>query len=297
MRVDSTPYFVLKDHLGSASVITDASGNTVGEQRYYPFGETRVTTGTIPTDKLFTGQREMAGLGIYHYGARFYSPYITQFSQPDSIVPDPYNPQSLNRYSYALNNPIRYTDPTGHRPCEDYQGSCLSEKQVTKIHKEKQEKIKKKNKEVKEKRDPDYVTLNVGGSIPGLGTLVSGQGVLTLDRYGNVYFGLGVAFGPEAPLGLSASLSAGFLDHWSNSLTPGNAVSDPPNQAETQQILSGGFANGTVCLIFCGGLTNSLSNLDNVGFEVLGIGVPQLSVGAGNSWHLIDFTDGETPIW
>ena len=44
--------------------------------------------------------------------------YITQFSQPDSIVPNLYNPQSLNRYSYALNNPIRYNDPSGHVVCE-----------------------------------------------------------------------------------------------------------------------------------------------------------------------------------
>jgi hypothetical protein len=36
----------------------------------YPFGETRLTTGVLNTDKLFTGQREQAGLGIYHYGAR-----------------------------------------------------------------------------------------------------------------------------------------------------------------------------------------------------------------------------------
>jgi hypothetical protein len=50
MRVDGTLYYVLKDHLGSASVVTDASGNEVGEQRYYPFGETRLTTGTISTD-------------------------------------------------------------------------------------------------------------------------------------------------------------------------------------------------------------------------------------------------------
>jgi hypothetical protein len=42
--------------------------------------------------------------------------YITQFSQPDSIVPDPYNPQDWNRYSYARNNPLRYTDPSGHFP-------------------------------------------------------------------------------------------------------------------------------------------------------------------------------------
>jgi len=75
----NTLYYILKDHLGSASVVTDAYGVEVGQQRYYPYGETRVTTGTIYTDKLFTGQREMAGLGIYHYGARFYSPYLNQF--------------------------------------------------------------------------------------------------------------------------------------------------------------------------------------------------------------------------
>lgn len=47
-------YYILKDQLGSASVVTDASGVTVGEQRYYPFGGTHVSTGTIYTDKLFT---------------------------------------------------------------------------------------------------------------------------------------------------------------------------------------------------------------------------------------------------
>lgn len=70
-------YFVLKDHLGSASVVTNKNGNILGEDRFYPFGETRFTTGTMYTDKLFTGQREMAGLGIYHYNARFYSPYLS----------------------------------------------------------------------------------------------------------------------------------------------------------------------------------------------------------------------------
>ncbi|MCI0561109.1 MAG: hypothetical protein MN733_21700, partial [Nitrososphaera sp.] len=71
--------YVLKDHLGSASVTTNAAGTTVGEDRFYPFGETRFTTGTMFTDKLFTGQREMAGLGIYHFGARFYSPKLGRF--------------------------------------------------------------------------------------------------------------------------------------------------------------------------------------------------------------------------
>ena len=59
MRINSTLYYTFKDHLGSASVTTDASGVTVGKERYYPYGETRFTTGSMYTDKLYTGQREM----------------------------------------------------------------------------------------------------------------------------------------------------------------------------------------------------------------------------------------------
>ncbi len=65
MRIGSTLYYVLKDHLGSASVVMNDTGTTVvGEARYYPFGGTRFTTGTMLTDKLFTGQRALAGLLI-----------------------------------------------------------------------------------------------------------------------------------------------------------------------------------------------------------------------------------------
>jgi RHS repeat-associated protein len=146
MRIDSTLYYILKDHLGSASVVTNASGVIVGEQRYYPFGETRLSTGTIFTDKLFTGQREMAGLGIYHYGARFYSPKLGKFLSADTIVPGYANPQSLNRFGYVTNNPLRYIDPNDHRQCEDYQGACLSETQITKIYTAEAQKIKGKSK-------------------------------------------------------------------------------------------------------------------------------------------------------
>ena len=49
----------------------------------------------------------------------------------DTIIPGYSNPQNLNRYSYVANDPLRYTDPTGHRACEDYGGSCLPERQIT----------------------------------------------------------------------------------------------------------------------------------------------------------------------
>ena len=107
-------YYVLGDQLGSASVVLDASGAITAQTRYYPFGETRVSTGTLPTDKLFTGQRAMEDLGIYYYGARFYSPSLGRFLSADTIVSGIGNSQAYDRYSYVLNNPIIYIDPTGH---------------------------------------------------------------------------------------------------------------------------------------------------------------------------------------
>lgn len=60
----------------------------------------------------------------YHSKDKFYSPYINQFISADTIVPNPADPQSWNRYSYVNNNPLRYTDPTGHMLDDgcDYEG-------------------------------------------------------------------------------------------------------------------------------------------------------------------------------
>jgi hypothetical protein len=49
------------------------------------------------------------------YKARFYSPYLNRFIQPDSLIPDAQNPQAWNRYSYVKNNPVNFNDPTGHK--------------------------------------------------------------------------------------------------------------------------------------------------------------------------------------
>ena len=99
-------------------MVVDAQGQKVAEQRYYPFGDVRWSDGTLPTDRQFTGQRLEAGLGLYDYRARYYDPAIGRFTQPDTVVPGPGHPQSLNRYSYVDNNPLRYADPSGHRTFE-----------------------------------------------------------------------------------------------------------------------------------------------------------------------------------
>jgi RHS repeat-associated protein len=107
------------DQLGSASLMTDGGGNEVGQARYKPFGEKRSEWNAYFSDRKFTGQREEAGIGLYDYGARFYSPLLGRFISADSIVPGAGNPQALNRYSYVLNRPLSMIDPTGHYACEE----------------------------------------------------------------------------------------------------------------------------------------------------------------------------------
>ncbi len=64
---------------------------------------------------IFTGQRQDSSVGgLYLMGARWYDPDLNRWIQPDSIVPNPGNPQSLNRCSFASNNPLRYVDKNGH---------------------------------------------------------------------------------------------------------------------------------------------------------------------------------------
>jgi RHS repeat-associated protein len=117
------------DHLGSASVATNSSGGkiAISEQRFTPYGTPRLNASGLPTDKTFTGQRvENALGGIMDFNARYYDPAIGRFLSADTIVPGPSNPQALNRYAMVLNNPLRYTDPSGHEPCDKYDnaGEC-----------------------------------------------------------------------------------------------------------------------------------------------------------------------------
>ena len=112
-RTGDTLEYVHQDHLSGTALVSDSSGDLVNEISYYPYGSTRA--GDVPTDKKFTGQR-LDGTGLYYYGARYYDPAIGRFINADIIAPDYNNPQSLNRYSYCFNNPLRYIDPTGQWP-------------------------------------------------------------------------------------------------------------------------------------------------------------------------------------
>ena len=128
-------YFA-NDHLSSASMVMDDSGDPISENRYMPFGEVRAIPGDddpiTQTDFGYTGQRDFLKvgdnpkMGLMDYRYRFLSTGLGRFISPDSIVPNLLNPQNLNRYAYAGNNPINFNDPTGHYYCPDeYDDNCL----------------------------------------------------------------------------------------------------------------------------------------------------------------------------
>ncbi|MBU1750375.1 MAG: hypothetical protein KKA73_22045, partial [Chloroflexi bacterium] len=123
MRRDGVLHFIHQDHLGSTSLLTDQNGDEVDDSRlyYYPYGSVRAgDPAALPTEFNFTGQRLDRSTGLLYYGARYYDPLLGRFISADTVVPGAGNPQNLNRYSYVRNNPLKYTDPTGHRVNNDW---------------------------------------------------------------------------------------------------------------------------------------------------------------------------------
>ncbi|MCI0728561.1 MAG: hypothetical protein L0332_17830 [Chloroflexi bacterium] len=129
-------FYIHTDHLGSNSLLSYGQGQTGpgtlflgSEARYLPFGGYRgtpPTTNPALTDRGYTGHKHNNDLGLVYMNARFYLPGVGRFASADSIVPNAANPQSLNRYSYVLNNPFNFTDPTGHSEteCGVYSEEC-----------------------------------------------------------------------------------------------------------------------------------------------------------------------------
>ena len=69
------------------------------------------------TDFGFTGQRDYSYIQLIDFNARFCGPTLGRFIQPDSVIPDLANPQSLNRFSYVLNSPLVLVDPSVTTAC------------------------------------------------------------------------------------------------------------------------------------------------------------------------------------
>jgi len=115
--------YYYSDHLGSASVITTASGAIYKDSDYFPYG---VEYGFIWSDTntyKFTGKERDTETGLDYFGARYYWSNMGRWMSPDWAARPttvPYaefgDPQSLNQYGYVRNNPLSHADADGHCP-------------------------------------------------------------------------------------------------------------------------------------------------------------------------------------
>ncbi|MEO8218778.1 MAG: RHS repeat-associated core domain-containing protein, partial [Acidobacteriota bacterium] len=108
------------DHLGTPRMITDGGGFKLSRHDYYAFGEEASGVSQDAEVRKFTGhERDMlsgnvtSGDSFDYMHARYYAPLNGRFLSPDPIEGDPGSPQSWNRYTYVLDDPIVYVDPRG----------------------------------------------------------------------------------------------------------------------------------------------------------------------------------------
>lgn len=112
--------YYMKDRLGSTTAVTDQTGAVLERQFYDVWGKRRNADGSenellrsLDHRMGYTGHEHMDPLGLIHMNGRIYEPLLGRFMSGDPKVPDPTDGQNYNRYSYVLNNPLVFTDPSG----------------------------------------------------------------------------------------------------------------------------------------------------------------------------------------
>ncbi|MEI6577517.1 MAG: RHS repeat-associated core domain-containing protein [Bacteroidota bacterium] len=114
-------YYIHKDHLGSWQVITDQAGHAIQEQSFDTWGRRRnpdnwTYNNINPVQKFhrgYTGHEQLDQFSLINMNGRMYDPATARFLSPDISVQNPEFSQSYNKYSYCVNNPLKYTDPSG----------------------------------------------------------------------------------------------------------------------------------------------------------------------------------------
>jgi RHS repeat-associated protein len=113
--------YLQRDYQGSILAITDATGNLVEKRLFDAWGGIikvqdgtgKALSGLTVLERGYTGHEHIQSVGLINMNGRLYDPKLRRFLQPDNNIQDPLNIQNFNRYGYVLNNPLKYTDPTG----------------------------------------------------------------------------------------------------------------------------------------------------------------------------------------
>ncbi|WP_240422044.1 RHS repeat-associated core domain-containing protein [Paenibacillus periandrae] len=119
-RADNTTnksgYYFYNGH-GDVVAIKDAAGNNINTYDYDIWGNVLSKTEGMNNPYRYTGEPQDDESGLIYLRARYYDPTIGRFISQDTVEGDLNNPLSLNLYTYVQNNPLRYTDPSGHSVC------------------------------------------------------------------------------------------------------------------------------------------------------------------------------------
>jgi len=106
-------YYAHTDHQGSIVSLTDSIGGKVFQASYDAWGKQTVSLNTIGFYRGYTGHEHLPEFGLINMNGRMYDPVLGRFLSPDNYVQAADNSQSFNRFSYCINNPLKYSDPTG----------------------------------------------------------------------------------------------------------------------------------------------------------------------------------------
>jgi RHS repeat-associated protein len=117
---NGTSNYYLQDGQGSVRNLTNAAGNVTDSYTYTAFGDTFNLTGITVNPYQYTGQQYDALTGLYSLRARYYDPAVGRFLSQDSYPYDFDNPVQLNRYVYAMGDPVNYIDPGGMQSLTEY---------------------------------------------------------------------------------------------------------------------------------------------------------------------------------
>ena len=106
------------DAVGSVRGVTDAQGAVVARHDYFPFGD-EPGSAPNPAPQRFTGEERDRESGMDYFGARYYASRSGRFTTVDPVLDIEQalvDPQRWNRYTYSLNNPLKFVDPDGKNP-------------------------------------------------------------------------------------------------------------------------------------------------------------------------------------
>jgi len=247
----------------------------VRNTKYNPYGSTCSSTGSKDNARKYTGQVLDDQTNLYYYNARYYDPVLCQFITPDTRVSNPFNPQNLNRYTYCLNNPIKYIDPSGHdadvylsiskpatpeseRRYREGKNKWENDREDRRLARQQgreqrqQERLQRKEQHDAEKAlgaADKYGHVPVSGEFGAYGEIVSNVG----GDLSNWALGSYASTPLTGPFGWAVGTGVSALATGANVLAVGLYIMDFEVTGSNESLTNAGFAGGGVVLGWVGG--------------------------------------------